>query len=172
MKITKEHVGKKVRRKDTSRWIEVLAVDGDEFWGRVVNTQNRSAYGCADNSYQWELYQEPFMIDGKEVKVGDRIANKAWGAYSYIKFQSNDEEFVYAKNGSHYPRDISWRFYQDPKTYKIVSPAVICEQSYQITTQVYETEEKARLEWPTSFHSWPACDANGNPIQYRVEVKE
>lgn len=65
-----------------------------------------------------------------------------------------------------------WELYEEPKKYEIVSPAVIGEQSYQITTQVYETEQKARLEWPTSFHSWPALDANGNPIQYRVEVKE
>lgn len=118
MKITKEHVGKKVRRDswDADQFVVVIAVGN---WMFIASRKD-------------EVRGEECFTDLK----GD------------------------------------WELYEEPKQYKIVSPAVICEQSYQITTQVYETEEKARLEWPTSFHSWPACEANGNPIQYRVEVKE
>lgn len=37
--------------------------------------------------------------------------------------------------------------------------------------QINYHDLKQMIIWKSAI-DWPACDANGNPIQYRVEVKE
>lgn len=70
-----------------------------------------------------------------------------------------------------------WAYYTPPKKKKVklMSPALYKWQDgggFFISKKLFETELDATNFLNGYVHSWPAKDANGNPIQYAVEVEE
>jgi hypothetical protein len=68
---------------------------------------------------------------------------------------------------------------KDEPEFKIMSPAVglqtsngqNCPSGIYITDELFSDESEARKWLLGAFYSWPACDKDGNPIQYRVPIK-
>lgn len=65
MKITQEHVGKKVRcvTWDEVRYVEVLCVGNEYFFGKLNVGSWNASHVCSEGAYlldnSWELYEEP-----------------------------------------------------------------------------------------------------------------
>lgn len=62
------------------------------------------------------------------------------------------------------------------KKYKLMSPAILFwkfSNVYAVSNYLIASKEDIKfLKIGDADIQWPALDANGNPIQYRVEVEE
>ncbi len=71
-----------------------------------------------------------------------------------------------------------WELYENPKEkkYKLMSPAILFwkfSNVYAVSNYLIASKEDIKfLKIGDADIQWPALDANGNPIQYRVEVEE
>ena len=68
MKITKEHIGKKVRFEDYVGTVIAVHPNKDLAWLEDVDGEFRTTA-----TYPWQLYHEPFIVEGREVKVGEKL---------------------------------------------------------------------------------------------------
>lgn len=172
MKITKEHVGKKVSHEgwEKSSWLEVLYIcpSNDFFLG--LNQEGKEDLWPTGTSlnYLWKLYHEPFMIDGKEVKAGDKIRVKGWDKNEFLIFQKEDDCKIFGSFvGTLYKKvyfigaELDWEFYQEPKPKKLVAPALFYSDNenkrWVLSDSCFEDLETAKKYFkPTYKVVWPA----------------
>jgi len=172
MKITKEHVGKKVSHEgwEKSSWLEVLYIcpSNDFFLG--LNQEGKEDLWPTGTSlnYLWKLYHEPFMIDGKAVKVGDKIQETKWPENIYLIVKDISARHV--TGVLHYPNfenkhifeiNRDWKFYQEPKPKKLVAPALFYSDNenkrWVLSDSCFEDLETAKKYFkPTYKVVWPA----------------
>ena len=169
MKITKEHIGKKVKRAHADEWLTILDVFGGEFWAYRQDLGCTSVYECTDSSITggWELYEEtnykPFIVEGREVKVGDKLTDQVeldgcLDCYLTVteifprirRFRSKNLDWGWDQH--------KWKFYEEPKPKKLLAPAILKtnEGSFYVGGGLYSSEKEARGKAWGEVHSWPA----------------
>lgn len=130
------------------------------------------------------------MIKFEDLKIGDKLiieGGNPKGDYMAVIAIGPEcalAQSVYFESNTSILREKDcqyWSYYTPPKQkkMKLMSPALIWVSLYGFQTQLsvgtwlYETEEAAKKCIAVErFHSWPAKDAHGNPIQIAVEVED
>lgn len=157
MKITKEHVGKKVFQSNwfNDDWIIVTAVGEKYFLGKSKNIDEFPYKNAED----WQLYHAPFMIDCKEVKVGDLLVHPDRHSGSVmVKRIDLEKRIFWTMNNQAENFNSSWQFYQEPKPKKLVALALVKDTAgWFIPDKLYSSLEMIQSDFTLSDKIvWPA----------------